>query len=298
MRKATGLLILTVAFIMSFAISAAEIIIDKIDFEDAELNKAVSILSSKCAGKGAVLFSSAGLKQDEMPLVTMSFRNIPLDDLIRYICMETGMKYRKTDNAFIIGKNIDELYIEQYKATVVPATANLANIKECLAAYGVTFPEGSTINYNKKTNTLTVKNNGANHNTISDIFAGADRIDVRRKPATEKDAEFTFTDIRERMKKIRITAEFKNESVKTVLKYIAMKSREKDPSGQGVNILLLTNGSDKSPTISATFTNMTVDHAVSYIATLIGMKCKVEDYAVLIVPKTQPEAPAAQEKTE
>ena len=275
------------ALFASFVLFAEEIIIDKVDFEDAELNKALSFLSEKCSGKTAVLFNTTGIKQGEMPLVTMNFRNIPLDDLLRYICMESGMKYKKSDKAFLVGKNIDELYIEQYNATVVPATANLANIKECLAAYGVTFPEGSTISYNKKTNTLTVKNNGTNHNTISDIFSGADWIDVRRKPATEKDGEFTFTDIKERLKKLRVSADFKNESAQTVLKYISMKAGEKDPSGRGINILLCTNGMTKVPAITVSLANMSVGDALRYIATLLGMRCKIEDHAVLIIPKTQ-----------
>lgn len=284
------------ALFLSLLARAEEIMIDQIDFDEAPVNKALAHISSKCAGKKMVMFSSAGLTKGEMPEVTMSVRNVPLDDLIRYICMMTGMKYSKSEHAYIVGKNVDDLYIEQYNATVVPSTANLANIKECLAAYGVSFPEGSTISYNKKTNMLTVKNTGPNHDIIENIFAGANWIDVRRKPATEKDSELVFTDIKDKMKKIRLPVEFKNESPQTILKYISMKSREKDPSGKGINILLIPNKTDKVPAISLSLTNMSVENATNYIAKLLGMRCKVEDYAVLIIPKTQP-APAKPEAT-
>jgi len=297
MSRIAGIFIFTSALFLSLLSSADEIMIDKIDFEGAALNKALAFISTKCSGKNTVMFSAGGLAKGEMPLLTMSFRNIPLDDLIRYICMETGMKYRKTEHAYLVGKNIDGLYIEQYNATVVPATATLANIKECLAAYGVTFPEGSTINYNKKTNMLTVKNSGPNHNIIENIFLGTDWIDVRRKPANEKDAEFTFTDIKEKLKKIRSSVEFKNESVLTVLKYISLKTREKDPSGKGINILFFANGTNEAPAISLDIDDMSTGDILNYIATLLGMKCKIEDYAVLIIPKTQT-APAIPEKTE
>jgi len=275
------------AFFAAFLLLSEDIIVDKVDFEDANLKEAFSFLSSKCVGKANILFNSSGIAQEEMPLLTMSFRNIPLDELIRYICMESGMKYAKSDNAFIIGKNIDELYISQYNATVVPATANLANIKECLKAYGVTFPDGSTISYNKKTNTLTVKNTGVNHDIISNIFTGSDWIDVRRHPATEKNGEFTFTDIKDRLKKLKISVDFKKESARTVLQYISLKTREKDPSGRGINIFLCTKGMSKIPDITLSLNEIPAGDAIKYIASSLGMRCKIEDNAVLIIPKNQ-----------
>lgn len=92
------------------------IVFDKIEFEDASIISVINHLKSRSQqldpegnGVGLTLQLSESMNAAP-PRVTMSFDNIPMYETIRYLCQQTGLKYRIEEKAILIGdKDIDEM---------------------------------------------------------------------------------------------------------------------------------------------------------------------------------------------
>ena len=84
-------------------------IIKNIDFTDADITAVVKFLgdeSKKLDPEGRGINIILGLSEDELsnvPTVTMKFENIPLAELVRYLCQETNLKYRVDSKVLTIG---------------------------------------------------------------------------------------------------------------------------------------------------------------------------------------------------
>ncbi len=51
---------------------------------------------------------------DKLPQITMVFNKIPMNDVLRYVCQATGLKYRIDNGVVVIGKNVDEMQTETF----------------------------------------------------------------------------------------------------------------------------------------------------------------------------------------
>jgi len=93
-----------------------KIVFKKVDFEGADVQSVINFIKDRNVvfdpdRKGVPINSSLNQKQaDEIPPLNMSFTNIPLDVLLRYLCQMTGLKYRvDSDGSVFIGKEVDEM---------------------------------------------------------------------------------------------------------------------------------------------------------------------------------------------
>jgi len=85
------------------------IIIPKLEFDDASLSSVLSYLNSE--SKELDIEDNAGINiilrlntpEDELNRITMSMDDIPFGEVIKYICLATGLKYVVEEHAVIIG---------------------------------------------------------------------------------------------------------------------------------------------------------------------------------------------------
>ncbi|HWB58894.1 MAG TPA: STN domain-containing protein [Chthoniobacteraceae bacterium] len=107
--------------------------------------------------------------------ITLSLTNIPLAEVLRYVCELSGLKYRVISNAVVLMPltQAGGPYTQEYKLP----DAMLADIKKSnstpqkwLESAGVPFPDGTDAKYDEKTNTLAVHNTEANINLVDQIM--------------------------------------------------------------------------------------------------------------------------------
>jgi len=112
-----------------------KITIEKIDLQDVKLSDAINIIKDLCKkadpeGKG-ISISCISPKDDKGktfdPVVKneINLANIPLKDLLRYICDETGMNYKiESFSVVIYPKNMTTDKMETRSFPVAPGTVD------------------------------------------------------------------------------------------------------------------------------------------------------------------------------
>jgi len=193
-------------------------IIKNIDFTDAEISSVVKYLgdeSKKLDPESRGINIILGLSEEELqqvPTVTMKFENIPLGELIRYLCQETNLKYRVDAKVLTIGTaSIDPMDTRFFKVrsaliTRMPGASTTDDsgesdtfeegldstfqdevtktdkknhiTTEAMKAYfeerGVPFPEGSTIAYDKRAGKMIVRNTPENLRRLDTLLRALD----------------------------------------------------------------------------------------------------------------------------
>ncbi len=71
--------------------------------DNLNISKAVRYLDSEVKNSGVRIGLTIDSNMAKSINITMSFRNIPLRDLLRYFCLETGLKMRVDGNSIILG---------------------------------------------------------------------------------------------------------------------------------------------------------------------------------------------------
>ena len=116
-----------------------DLIIDKIDFDDATISSVITYLNGKSklldpegTGINFVLRIDKGM-ENSLERVTMSMDEIPFEAAVKYICLATGLKYRIEKHAVIIGnEDIQELKTEFFtlKSDIVRTLISNLKIKK------------------------------------------------------------------------------------------------------------------------------------------------------------------------
>ena len=99
------------------------LIIKQIDFTDADIQSVVKFLGQESkrldAANGTGINIALGLNDKELsqiPKITMNLENIPMSEVIRYLCQITGLKYRIQGQVLTIGSDsIDEMETRFFK---------------------------------------------------------------------------------------------------------------------------------------------------------------------------------------
>jgi hypothetical protein len=269
-------------FLLSLLAHADGIMIQSVDFDGADLKKAVKFISDK-AGSNANILIKTDLDIKEVPLLTMNFRRIPLEELIKYICMDTGLQYQKRGKNYLIGKNVDNIIKKNYTVTILPLKFKKKELIDFFDAFGISFPEGADLRYNRKRNLLLVKNTPGNQKKISSLFALHKKVDVNYRPK-KKVFETITTDIESRLKKIKFDKiKFEETNMASVVEYLTTRSR-KDLPPNGVNIFFCSYGMTKQPNITFVLSDANLYEVIRYVCMSAGMQFRIENYAVVITP--------------
>ncbi|MDD5729120.1 MAG: hypothetical protein PHV59_11205, partial [Victivallales bacterium] len=96
------------------------IIFPNIEFYDADVFSVIRYLnrlSKRCDPDKAGVSVIAGFDKstaDQLNKVTMSFSNIPMSEVLRYLCQDIGLKYKIEEGAVILGTSVDEMQTEYF----------------------------------------------------------------------------------------------------------------------------------------------------------------------------------------
>jgi general secretion pathway protein D len=80
------------------------------------------------------------------------------------------------------------------------------------------------------------------------------------------------------------TIDFNGASIEDATSYLSSESKRIDPEHKGVNFIIQPEASTSAKQITLQLTNVPLGEALRYICQLAGVKDKVEDYAISIVP--------------
>lgn len=185
-----------------------KVILDRIEFKDADLQKAVKALKQKTKLNMAIGMDEADL--ENIPAkINLDLRKIPISDVLRYLCMQTGLQYCIDDNVILIGnESIQEMYTRFFpiRFALVARIVSLPDdewsddefydgtieemgwtfqeppyrlktregLEKYFAENLITFPEGTAVAYDRRTQKLLVKNTEKNLKLIENLLRNLD----------------------------------------------------------------------------------------------------------------------------
>lgn len=213
------------------------LIIPKIDFEDASISSVITYLSreSKIAdekeGKGINIILRLSNTQVQPKSVTIQLDDVPIGEIIRYVCLYSGLKYRIEEDAVVIGDDsidkmttqffpirsglinsivsnlsVDDVDLSVKKSFDATSMLNTSKILEAkvtsanLQAYflqrGLPFPPGSNIAWDSKTSMLVITNSPENMRIAESLIKEID-VDIPLVLIEAKFVEITQTELEE-----------------------------------------------------------------------------------------------------
>ena len=160
--------------------------------------------------------SNEELASPKFKRIYMNFTAMPIRDILRYLCLNLGLKYKiNPDGNVLIGTSIDDMVsrpreflvrddliaditagaapaaaaaeeapAEGGEAAAAPAaatgntSADVAKMKKYFSERGISFPEGSSIFYNKRKNCLEVINSEENLRKLDELLLQLSAIEV------------------------------------------------------------------------------------------------------------------------
>ncbi len=237
-----------------------KIVFPTISFDDADIMAVVRFLNNR--GKtfdpdkvGVNITTGMDSRTiEQLSRITMDFKQIPMSEVLRYICQDTGLKYRVDGDGIFIGTEVNEMQVRNFQirgdlissitedagAVTVddegggeggggggeggggPLTAaNLgvsgeadtdflggnsglkakkiteAALKKYFGIRGVTFFEGASVSYDKRSGRLSVKNTPDNLRRLDELIRQLDAIEKPLVMVEIKALEISEVDLQE-----------------------------------------------------------------------------------------------------
>ncbi len=228
----------------SIASKLNDIVIPRIEFEDTSLNSVVQYLigeskdndtSPEKTGVPITLHLNAD-QMEQIPKITISLDDMPVGEVIRYVCQSTGLKYRVGDRAVIISTEITTVMETRFfkvRGTIInsiapatagegedmmaadadildvatfgeaeegatrPASVSSEQLKAYFTERGVPFTDAdSTIAYDRRSGKLIVKNTPENLRRLETLLREID-IETPLVLIEAKFVELTQVDLEE-----------------------------------------------------------------------------------------------------
>jgi general secretion pathway protein D len=88
----------------------------------------------------------------------------------------------------------------------------------------------------------------------------------------------------QKLNSIFLSLDFNGASIEEATNFLSIESKRLDPDHKGVNFIIQPEASASAKPISLTLNNVPLGEALRYVTQLAGVKYKVEDYAISIVP--------------
>lgn len=82
--------------------------------------------------------------------------------------------------------------------------------------------------------------------------------------------------------------DFQGASIEDAASFLSLKSRELDPEKEGVSFIVKDKAKEDAKPFSLTLQNVPLGEALRYITNLSGVRSKVEEFAIFLVPLTEP----------
>lgn len=239
------------------------IIFPSIAFDDADIMAVIRFLNSRSKvfdpdKQGVNISTGINARTAEtLKRITMSFSRIPMSEVLRYICQDTGLKYRIEHDGVFIGPEVDEMqtryfpirgnlisgiageggggggggedgmmaapeaapaggggggggglggrgeaidaktWLETTAAGGARKSINEEMLKKYFSVRGVSFNEGTSIDYDKRTGRLIVRNTQENLQRLDELIRQLDAIEKPLIMIEIKAIEVTEQDMQE-----------------------------------------------------------------------------------------------------
>ena len=180
--------------------------------------------------------------------VTLSMSKVPVSEVLRYVCMGAGLRYRFEKEGIIIeDKSCGDEFTWSQIFTVTPAFAQAVGsepsevkLKQYWEALGIDFPSDSMVRYVYDRRLLFIRNAPSNLNKIEQDLRSRGMFESKAytcgRPPPLPLAEIPY---RHKLDLIIPSVEWEEVSVGKVLLELASKVRAIDPEHQGVRLLRL-----------------------------------------------------------
>ena len=217
---------------------------------NADEKKAV-IYAAGCLWEGKllrknVLYHRASVTQRS---VTLSMTDISVVDALRYICMGTGMQFRLEVEGVVVEDRTTALWALALQVfTVKPTFSEIvgdanteAALKEQLESYGVDFPLGARIKYDRDRGLLFVRHTPPRLKDVEKVLQLLGVFEAKafdRAPPQRPVMPLEKAPYREKLALVIPELEFEDVLLGAAVLAIAEKAREVDPERKGINVLI------------------------------------------------------------
>ena len=154
------------------------LIIPKVRFMDRDLDFAVDFLKriSRDLSKDEVGINIILSVQSHNLKLNLNLDNVPVGELIQYICLQLGLTYKVQENTVIIRDNIFFDGLETQFYDITPGLLEFVNehyknnALEAFKSLGVDFDPGTKITYLSRVLKMVITNDSRNQKKLKEIF--------------------------------------------------------------------------------------------------------------------------------
>lgn len=177
--------------------------------------------------------------------ITMDMENIPLGEVIRYICEGAGLSYRIEPHAIVIADQrvaldgmetrfypIDTDDLKQSLEGMVGLDGSRPSLEDYMQTLGVQFPEGARVSVDPRTDKLIMRNTADN---LRRFEASLTDLELSEPPPPRPENEA----MHQKLNTIIVPRiAFEDASIENVLTFLKERSKDLDADGEGVNFFL------------------------------------------------------------
>ena len=232
------------------------IILPKVPFRDASIKEVVQYLQERSkaldpANEGVdiqlKLVPPAEGEEDGRTF-SMEFHDMPLVDVVRYLCLAGGLKYRVEGNTIVIADRsipinpIETQAFDIDRATLLALCGALEPdaLRKTFAQLGLSFPEGSSIRYDAQAAKLLLTNLPADlHRAEQLVAALAPKDPVPTPTPGTPETPDPLARINKTLDIILPTLSFQDAPISSAIRHLRDRAKALDPEKKGLNIILI-----------------------------------------------------------
>lgn len=259
-----------------------DVILRDVVIEDASVSEVIRYLqsvtdSSRQANLHVSVISLLPRNVGSDARITLSLNKISMFDLIRHICKRADLKYRVNGSVITLGgEAMNDLTSRSFviKPKFLHTIAPSGDLETYFMKQGVTFPEGTHLHYDFKRSTLHITNNLENIVRIKKIIF----------PYAFGRFAKSAMETRETLRRIHFESlEFDETPLDVILEYVRVKSRQNDPRGEGLSIIVdLSEETVRNNVLSLYLHDISAETLLSHLCQAAGLEYELEGYVIVI----------------
>ena len=293
----------------------------QISFSDAHIFSVIRFLNSlskRCDPDKVGITFIAGLDKktvDTLPKVTMSFTNIPISELLRYVCRSLKIKYKIEKGVVILlpipkGTKEKEKPVEmnngnknltlskKLKSIIIPrldfesitvetAVQILHEQSKKLDKDGVGVNIVALGSASKKPVDIVLVNRSLYDVIYFICKANGLKFRIEKNAVVIADKAEKTSKIEQKLKSIIIPSlDLESTTVKTAVQFLNRLGKRYDPNGVGVNIILMVSDSDLKKSVDLVLKKKSLYDAIYFLCKASGLRFRIQKNIVLIADKT------------
>lgn len=252
-------------------------------------------------------------KKDNEKTFNFDFENMPIGEIVRYICISSNLKFKVDKHAVIVADQ--NIQLEQMVTRFYPVRSKFMSIisdlkgdkktRAYFESLGVNFSTGADVAYLEGVSRLVVTNTNNEQSKIQQILKAlmadlptveAQLAMIRKKVDTlnediqlleqlinEKKPNNNLKEIHDKLKLIIPKVRFEDQGLKLVIDFLQRTTKDLDPKNKGLNFIVKINKNvNPQNMVNLDADNMPVGEIIKYVCDQLNLKFKVEKFAIVI----------------